>query len=140
MPWPVYTERLMQVSETNVWRHYTVKQGQRLILKSIVAVYSGTGAGMKVHVVLNDFYVGAFPILVPYESTTKDLLAVAYEGEQLRVFLEGTSGFFVATGWVMADPVGAPLDADVLPAPPGAGDWPAPDPPWPPAVADALAR
>lgn len=124
MPWPVYTTRLMQISEVETWRHYTVKEGERLILKAIALTNTSAAKQLKAHVVLNDFYVAAFLVPDAYKSQSLDLMAVGYAGEVLRVYLEADSAFAVLTGWVMADPDGPPAAAaEQLPAP---EEWPAP--------------
>lgn len=126
MPWPVYTERLMQVSEVNTWRSYHVKTGKRLILKTCVATNTDPVTPLQVHVLLNGFYVAAFFIRDAYAAQSLELMNVGYEGEEMRVYLQGVSGWAVLTGWVLADPDGPPAVSDeITPLP----SWPDP-PAW----------
>ena len=105
----------MQVSEVNVWRHYTVKAGERLILKSVAVTNRDVQASTRFHVMLNGFYVYAFLLQEPYATRSFDLLAVGYEGEQIEALIEGAYGHMVLTGWVLKDPEGQSAGAETLP-------------------------
>ena len=122
MPWPVYTERLLASTAPQTWIGTTVPVGRRAIIKSVVALNSSTTTSLKVHCVAANIYFGAFVFQEPYVSRSIDLLAVAYGGEEIRVFLEGQSGSALITGWLLEDPTGRALT----------DESPAQRPEWPP--------
>jgi hypothetical protein len=122
VPWPVYTERLITTAVTGVWVPYTVPGGMRAIIKSCMGMCAA-GAPGKVHVVCANEYVAAFALPELYTSRHADLLHVAYAGDVVRVFIEGTAGAAAVNGWVLADASGR---SSAPPAPATDEEWPPP--------------
>jgi hypothetical protein len=127
--WPVYSERLIRVKDAQTAKTYTVPQGHRAVVRSIVIVnYSGLDGYVNCQV------DGHCVCLVIYpgepRNFVRDLRAVAYAGDVLTVITNAAHFHVTMWGYIFRDPsghVGPPSGPTQLPAlepiaPPGGVD------------------
>ena len=128
MPWPVYTERFMHHSAAGSYQ-WTVPAGKRAIIKYIGSTTSGENynlVGWQLSIA--GMFAAGFFFQAPQLGNNQELMAVAYEGEVIRLYTYGTSIHVHVAGWLMQEK--EDLTAELLPVPPEPPELP-PLIPWP---------
>lgn len=120
MPWPVYTERFLLVSEAGVWQHWPVPTNMRAVVKSISGVKPAGAAG---GVVIAVHGVQVFTVDLQDQETAYDaaVTIVAYEQEWVQGYVSTPNMTLVICGFLFEDrspDPHPPTDAVVLPMPP----------------------
>lgn len=126
MPWPSYSERFLEHSAAGSWDYYVPAQ-MRAVVKFLSVVSMQTAISVA-QVSINGIacYHRQFP--AGGGSVQADLMAVAYQGDLIRLYLSHSDMLGHLSGYVFQDltgHTGPPRAAAPLPSPP-------PDPVWHP--------
>lgn len=122
MPWPVYSERFVGSVDGGHWTQFVVPAGQRAIVKSVSASNWGPSIS-RVHVQAGGIYVfiADFPAAIAAKAI--DVMAVAYAGEAVALYIDGPQCHAQVSGWLLEDGSARATELPVT------GDPPLPDPP-----------
>jgi len=103
VPWPVYSERLVASVDGGHWVQFLVPAGRRAIVKSVSASNWGPSTS-RVHVQAGGFYVMIADFPAAIASKALDVMAVAYAGEAVALYIDGPQCHAQVAGWVLEDP------------------------------------
>lgn len=130
MPWPVYSERFIQMYNVAGATRYTVAGGKRGILTEICLTNPyATTRDVQISVAGLLYFERKF--LATERTSTIACRVVIYATEVLEVYVDGTGTGATLSGYLLDDASGRTgPDGDALASAPGAGSLPS-SPSWP---------
>jgi hypothetical protein len=96
-----YSERFLHVLGAGYSPIYTVPQGQRAILKSIVS-FNPSGAAGQVVLELKGSLVWSVPVPGGQGGVSPPFMLVVYAGETVRLFNGATGQYSALSGYLLA--------------------------------------
>jgi hypothetical protein len=105
--WPVYTETFIRHRSlaAGTWS-WTVPTGKRALVKSVVAVQTGSTSGIA-EVLIGNVAVMLVSLPAGYRSESMELLAVAYGGQVIGAYASAANYDITVSGWLLDEAAAA---------------------------------
>jgi hypothetical protein len=108
VPWPVYSERFIGISNSTGWWSFTVPAGRRAIIKSVTVVSVATTAAL-VDLSADVFRVYRRTFPAGEASVYFETMVVLYQGEQMWLNVNALGVSVTVNGWLL-NATSSPVD------------------------------